>query len=77
MELKTYKIGEVAAMLGMSVTWAYQRAPQWPHLRMGTEYRFTEAHIAEIVELLTVRPEQPSTPEPRRIGTRAQRARRQ
>ncbi|WP_113717308.1 helix-turn-helix domain-containing protein [Arthrobacter dokdonensis] len=74
MELKTYTVKELAAALGVSDATVYRRKSAWPHLRVGGDIRFTEAQVAEIVDMLTVRPiEPPSEPPRKRYGIMASR----
>jgi predicted DNA-binding transcriptional regulator AlpA len=66
-------VKELADMLGISATTVYNSLWKWPHLRTTAKgvVRFREAHVEEILELMTVRPK---PPEPRhiiKIGTRA------
>jgi hypothetical protein len=49
---------EVAARLGKS-KWFVQeqcRLKRWPHLRVGKSFRFTDAHLERIEQLLEVQP---------------------
>ena len=64
-------------MLGVSATTVYNSLGKWPHLRTTAKgvVRFREAHVEEILESMTVRPEPPSTRQPRSIGTQAERRR--
>lgn len=36
------------------------RTQQWPHVRVGKHYRFTEAQREQITALLAVEPQQPA-----------------
>ncbi|MCU1522565.1 MAG: hypothetical protein JWN19_2950 [Arthrobacter sp.] len=69
-------VKELADMLGISATTVYNRLGQWPHLRTTAKgvVRFREAHVEEILELMTVLPKPPSVrPD---VGTQASRRRR-
>jgi hypothetical protein len=50
---------EVAAIFRISWQQVQNRcrAGQWPHLRVGRQYRFTPEHIEQITELCTVTPQ--------------------
>lgn len=57
---RTYSVGEVAAFLHKSERWVVTRArgyrePQLPHMKVGKDYLFTEADLAQIVEMFRVR----------------------
>jgi hypothetical protein len=62
---KTYTTREVADVFGKSSIWWLAkgcREGRYPHLRVGGEVRFTDAHITEITSIL----EQPATANPAR-----------
>jgi hypothetical protein len=66
-------VPELAGLLRVSTAMVYRNLRKWPHLRVGTEIRFTPEQVNEILTLLTKQP----TPETKRplpnIGTRARR----
>ncbi|MER5899349.1 helix-turn-helix domain-containing protein [Streptomyces mirabilis] len=53
-----YRPEEIAEALGCSAWWVKDRARRGliPHTRVGRAYRFTAAHLAEIVRLHEERP---------------------
>nr|WP_239086127.1 helix-turn-helix domain-containing protein [Streptomyces parvus] len=55
---RLYRPEEVAKVLGCSAWWVKDRARRGliPHTRVGRAYRFTGAHLAEIVCLHEERP---------------------
>ncbi|MET9655604.1 helix-turn-helix domain-containing protein [Streptomyces sp. NPDC006510] len=55
---RLYRPDEVAAVLGCSAWWVKDRARrrQIPFARVGRAYRFTAAHLAEIIRLHEERP---------------------
>ncbi|WP_435272050.1 helix-turn-helix domain-containing protein [Streptomyces parvulus] len=55
---RLYRPEEIAEALGCSAWWVKDRARRGliPHTRVGRAYRFTAAHLAEIVRLLEERP---------------------
>ncbi|MGQ7750316.1 helix-turn-helix domain-containing protein [Streptomyces sp. WC2508] len=55
---RLYRPEEVAAALGCSAWWVKDRARrrQIPFARVGRAYRFTAAHLAEIIRLHEERP---------------------
>lgn len=59
-------------MLGATDSWVRKTCHEWPRIKIGSKIRFTDAQVAEIVELLTLKA---APPEPmffvRNIGTRA------
>ncbi|MFF0257365.1 helix-turn-helix domain-containing protein [Streptomyces microflavus] len=67
---RLYRPDEVAAVLGCSAWWVKDRARrrQIPFARVGRAYRFTAAHLAEIIRLheerptIAARPPSPGTP---------------
>ena len=61
-----YRAVEVASMLRCSEWWVKEQARQRriPYCWIGGSYRFTDAHLAEIVRLFEVRPQQPAPAEP-------------
>lgn len=50
--MQTYSAAEVANRLGVSSKWVVQMAAQRriPHLLIAHKYRFTEEHLAQIIE---------------------------
>jgi hypothetical protein len=59
MPLKTYSTREVADMFSKQSDWWLAqgcREGKFPHLRVGRQMRFTDAHIEEITALLEQRP---------------------
>jgi hypothetical protein len=60
---------EVAPRLHVSVRTLERRCQEgkWPHLKVVGTYYFSAAHVARIVDLLTVDPDRPGPP-PRRLG---------
>ena len=67
------RIGEIAALLKVSRSTAFRlkRSDSWPHVRLGTEIRFTEADYEAIVALYHQAPPPPKTVP--KVGTRANR----
>jgi hypothetical protein len=67
----TLSARETAARLGVHVNYVRLRcnARAWPHLRIGNQYRFTPAQVAEIIRMHTAEaePDQPKSPTPERI----------
>lgn len=58
--IQTFSPEEVAAQLGTSAWWVREQARRGrvPHLRLGKgRIRFSPAHIASLVELVTVEPQ--------------------
>jgi excisionase family DNA binding protein len=55
---RLYRPEEIAEALGCSAWWVKDRARRGliPHTRVGRAYRFTAAHLAEIVRLHEERP---------------------
>ncbi|GAA3771554.1 helix-turn-helix domain-containing protein [Streptomyces chiangmaiensis] len=61
-----YRPEEVAEALGCSAWWVKDRARRGliPHARIGRSYRFSDAHLAEIVRMNEERPDpQPHRPQ--------------
>ena len=48
-ETLTYE--QIADQIKMSVHYVKRHAHEWPHLRFGRAYRFSEAHLAEIKKM--------------------------
>jgi len=64
-------IGELADLFQISRSTAYRlkKSQAWPHIRFGTEIRFSQENVEAIKALNTQTPTEPRrTP---RIGTRA------
>lgn len=53
----TYSTADVATVIGKSETWLAEQArrKRVPHLRIGRQVRFTEAHVTEIISAAEVR----------------------
>jgi excisionase family DNA binding protein len=68
-------MGEVADILRISRSTAFRmkKAQQWPHVRLGTEIRFTNADIEAIIQMNHQTPPPPKTVP--NVGTRANRRR--
>ncbi|WP_078610940.1 MULTISPECIES: helix-turn-helix domain-containing protein [Streptomyces] len=60
---RLYRPEEIAEALGCSAWWVKDRARRGliPHTRVGRAYRFTAAHLAEIVRLHEERPKRSGT----------------
>ncbi|MDO0913028.1 helix-turn-helix domain-containing protein [Streptomyces sp. DT2A-34] len=60
---RLYRPEEIAEALGCSAWWVKDRARRGliPHTRVGRAYRFTAAHLAEIVRLHEERPQRSVT----------------
>jgi len=71
--LKT--MGDVARIFGISRSTAFRmkKDQSWPHVRFGTEIRFTESDIEAIVQMNHKTPAPPKTTP--NVGTRANRRR--
>lgn len=67
-------VPELAGLLRVSTATVYRNLKRWPHLRVGTEIRFTPEHVEQILQLLTKQPTPPETRRAPRIGTRANRS---
>ncbi|MEU9606316.1 helix-turn-helix domain-containing protein [Streptomyces sp. NPDC048057] len=63
---RLYRPEEIAEALGCSAWWVKDRARRGviPHTRVGRAYRFTAAHLAEIVRLYEERPKRSVSSEP-------------
>lgn len=61
---RLYRPEEIADALGCSAWWVKDRAARAliPFTRVGRSYRFTAAHLAEIVRMHEVRPAQRAEP---------------
>ncbi|MFC9847902.1 helix-turn-helix domain-containing protein [Streptomyces sp. NPDC060223] len=61
---RLYRPDEIAEALGCSAWWVKDRARRGliPHTRVGRAYRFTAAHLAEIVRLHEERPRRSASP---------------
>ncbi|MEV8030850.1 helix-turn-helix domain-containing protein [Streptomyces sp. NPDC086182] len=78
---RLYRPEEIAESLGCSAWWVKDRARRGliPHTRVGRAYRFTVAHLAEIVRLHEERPKRslrsapagPAVTSPPAVRTRA------
>lgn len=66
-------MGDVAAILRISRSTAFRlkKAQNWPHVRLGTEIRFTESDIEAVIQLNHQQPPPPKTTPT--VGTRANR----
>ena len=66
-------IGDVAIIFGISRSTAFRMKKQqsWPHVRFGTEIRFTAADVEAIIALNHKTPAPPRTVP--KVGTRANR----
>jgi excisionase family DNA binding protein len=64
-------VPEMAGLLRVSTATIYRSIHKWPHLRVGTEIRFTPEHVEQILTLLTKQPTPPETKRTPRIGTKA------
>lgn len=55
----TYSLDDVAPIIGKSAYWLASQARRQviPHLRIGREVRFTEAHVKEIIDAAEIRPQ--------------------
>lgn len=71
------KIGELADILRVSRSTAFRlkKKDSWPHVRIGTEIRFTEADAEAIVNLYKQTPPAPKVVP--NVGTRARRRKNQ
>ncbi|MFK0173986.1 helix-turn-helix domain-containing protein [Streptomyces sp. NPDC090306] len=58
---RLYRPEEVAEALGCSAWWVKDRARRGliPHARIGRSYRFSDAHLAEIVRMNEEQPARP------------------
>lgn len=65
MSVRKLTSAEAAERIGCSVSTLHARCAkrEWPHQRIGREYRFTEAQIEQIEQLITVDAE-PDAPRP-------------
>lgn len=72
---KYLKIQEVADLFRISRSTAYRlkKSQQWPHLLVGSETRFSPAHIAAIEAMMEQAPPAPKVVPS--VGTRANRRR--
>lgn len=63
---RLYRPEEIAEALGCSAWWVKDRARRSliPHTRVGRAYRFTAAHLAEIVRLHEEHPKRPRSNAP-------------
>lgn len=63
---RLYRPEEIAEALGCSAWWVKDRARRGliPHTRVGRAYRFTAAHLAEIVRLHEEHPKRPLSSAP-------------
>lgn len=66
-------MGDVARLFGISRSTAFRmkKAQSWPHVRFGTEIRFTDADIEAIIQLNHQQPPPPRTKP--NVGVRANR----
>jgi predicted DNA-binding transcriptional regulator AlpA len=60
-------VPDLAKLFGVSTSWIYRHAKEWPHTRFGTELRFEQPDIDKIRALHR---RTPATPTRRNIGTR-------
>lgn len=60
MPTRYYTVPEIADItrFGTETVWRKCRENQWPHLKMGRNYRFTEADRQEIENLMKPKPAQ-------------------
>lgn len=66
-------VPELAGLLRVSTATVYRNLPKWPHMRIGTEIRFTPEHVEQLFALLTKTPTTETRRTPR-VGTRAKRS---
>lgn len=63
-------VPELAGLLRVSTATVYRSLHKWPHMRIGTEIRFTPEHVERLIALLskapTVTRRLASTPERKR-----------
>jgi hypothetical protein len=65
-------VPELAGLLRVSTATVYRNLSKWPHMRIGTEIRFTPEHVEQLLQLLT---KTPATPKKLpNVGTRATRS---
>jgi len=75
MTMAVLTVPELAGLLRVSTAMVYRNVRKWPHLRVGTEIRFTPEHVEQILTLLTKQPAPPETKRtPPKVGTRAKKA---
>lgn len=57
-DVKLYKAQYVADLLGCTVehVWHKSRTLEWPHMKLGRHYRYSEKDIADIQEMLRPKP---------------------
>lgn len=67
-------VPELAGLLRVSTATIYRNLSKWPHMRVGTEIRFTPEHVEQLFQLLTKTPTTETKRRPN-VGTRANRNR--
>ncbi|QRQ79105.1 helix-turn-helix domain-containing protein [Glutamicibacter protophormiae] len=58
--MKLYSAEDIAEIFGCSLetVWRKSRTLEWPHMRLGRRFRYSEEDIRKIQELLRPRPVQ-------------------